>query len=740
MTLEIKDPGAWSARSLCRHYFHFAGQKMLWDAHVANTTGGRKSIKLSDFALFSNVGLQVGGEPEAAKKNSEGKRKSLVSSPHVILEDDTPAVAAAPADLANSEISPMKELLLAKKPNIGKLRQLLKDMSDTERSKWIDASLDSTPPPMPAPLFHTVAAAQWDAVHLLVEFKVNVLAQYEGKSMLKGWIKPMTPLVECVKGRKGRFVGTMLGDKLEAVENLLVKAAKELESGAAAGAKEEDKKKELVPLGRKRTKSIHLKCSRGLMLHTQGHPNMKYELDDNFCKQSLSSVRAAIDTDTNQPFAIKAGSKVHEHMGGDPEALLWNEIVILRKLEHPNIIKLYETFEDDTHIFMVFELCKGGELFDRLVSMGSFCEKTVMRLAYQMGAAIRHVHELRICHRDIRPEAFMVLEEGPLDETCVKLIDFNTAKEISPQPLTTKICTLHYVAPEVLTSQGYNEKVDIWSLGVVIYVMAAGVPPFDAENELDVLKAVKAGTFSFEPEGIWEEFSSGVKDLIRALMTRDPEQRPDISTVMDLPRMTQAEDEGAMYMTAKGDGSDKGAVYDHQRTIRVAFAMLSENIGDDQIIELRRIFRDLDANGSGMVNIADCRSSLVGMLNGLSGVEELRDLLASDKLSGKVNYAMFLATMTDKRRHIRREAARSVFNTFDIDKNGNVSLYEIAQALTKEKELRKEEKATVMNSKEIQAIWEEMREVFGELEYEDKELAFEDFFKQLPRANLDICV
>jgi len=273
----------------------------------------------------------------------------------------------------------------------------------------------------------------------------------------------------------------------------------------------------------------------------------------------------------------------------------------------------------------------------------------------------------------------------------------------------------------------------------VIYVMAAGVPPFDAENELDVLKAVKSGTFAFEPESQWEEFSSGVKDLIKALMTRDPEQRPCINTVMELPRMTQAEDEGAMYMTAKGDDDGKSPSNDHQKNIRIAFALLSEYVGDDQITELRRVFRDLDTEGSGMVNIADCRERLVSMVDGLEGIEELKALLTSDKLSGKVNYAMFLATMTDKRRHIRREAARTVFNTFDIDKNGNVSLYEIAQALTREKELRKEEKGTV-NNKEIQAIWDEMREVFGEQEYEDKELGFEDFFKQLPRANLDICV
>merc|ERR1719296_597982 len=98
----------------------------------------------------------------------------------------------------------------------------------------------------------------------------------------------------------------------------------------------------------------------------------------------------------------------------DPEAELWNEIVLTRRFAHPNIIKMIETFEDESNIFMVFELCSGGELFDRLVKRRSFPEQTIWRVAYQMGAAVRHLHGLRIAHRDIRPEAFIVADARPL--------------------------------------------------------------------------------------------------------------------------------------------------------------------------------------------------------------------------------------------------------------------------------------------------------------------------------------
>lgn len=723
-TQELTD---WSLRGLCNHYYYYAVQKSLWDDHVAATTSkGRRSIKVSDFALGRMGSMEWVGGTET--RGSE--RRSLPISPAVILDEEEHAAIATEVADAMPEISPLKELMIARKPDLQKLRKLLSELPD--KAKWINASLDSTPPPMPAPLFHAVAAGQWDVLELLVEVKVDVTAQYPGKSMLKGWIKPDTPLVECVKGRKGRFVGTMLGDKLDSVEALLHKAAK-AQRGEVA-------KPDAPPLARKRTKSIQLKCSRGLMLHTQGHPNMKYELDGNFCCASLSSVRAAIDTESGEAFAIKAGSKTHDTSVKDPEAELWNEIVILRKMEHPNIIKLYETFEDETHIFMVFELCRGGELFDRLVHEGCFPERIVMRVAYQMGSAIRHLHELRICHRDIRPEAFIVADDSPLEETCVKLIDFDTAKEIvGNQPIMTKICTLHYVAPEMLTSTtGYNEKIDIWSFGVVVFVMAAGVPPFDADNELDVLRAVTSGTFSFEPDAIWKDISQDVKDLLLQLMVADPEQRLDIVQVMDHPRMTQAEVDGAFYVPSKGEhhsgGGDTG-----QKNIRSAFAKLVDVLSDEQIVQLRIFFRTLDDEGSGMVELADCRLQLQQMVEGAEGADELIALLGSNSLRGKVNYAMFLATMTDKRRHIRREAARAVFNTFDIDKNGNVSLYEIAQAMQKESELKGVKYGTVP-PKEVQAIWVEMKEVFAQQELSDVEMAFEDFFKLLPRANLDINV
>lgn len=759
MNLSIEDPNRWTNRALCKHYFHYAAQKMLWAETVASSgpMTQRKSIRIADMEnlakqLGDMAASQSGGAPARrlgtsrassfASEGGEERRRQSIKSQHIILEDDdnpsTPQSARG-GRRPVCAISPLKEVLLAKRPDLSVLIGLLQDMSPNERKRWLNCTLDATPPPMPAPLFHAVAAAQWDVVATLVEFKVDVTAEYEGKSLLKGWIRPKTPLVECIRSRKGRFVGTMLGDKLEAVEVLLTNAASNRKATSQAKPAEEEDFK--IPYKRPRAKSVQLRSSRGLMLHTQGHPNSKYELDGIFGGSSGSTTIAAISSEDRRAYAIKAGSKLVDSGRKDPEAELWNEIVTMRKLDHPNIIRLIETFEDETHIFMVFELCKGGELFDHLVRDGSLAENVAMRLAFQMASAIRHLHQLRICHRDIRPEAFYVAEGAPLANATLKMMDLSSAKDIGGGTLTTKICTLHYVAPEVLTSiDGYTEKVDVWSFGVVLYVMAAGIPPFDADDELEVLQAVKEGELVFEPEHVWDGVSQATKDLVSSLLTRDPDERPDIVGAMELPRLALAERERDSDCPAEpGPTPSASSSVENASQLRNAFETLGGAISDSQLLSLKKLFREQDPGHTGAVNIGECRQGLLELLQGTEGVDSLLKQLDDGDFAASINYTMILATMTDKRRALRREAARSVFNMFDIDKNGNVSVYEIAQAMSKETELR-EGKLGNIPQRELQAIWDEMHQVFAGQEFSDRELTFEDFFKQLPRTNLDALV
>lgn len=725
MTTGIEEESCWTVRGLARHYFHFAMQKTLWDqnVHEADEAGqrrSRRSMKVADLLPLPGVEM----------------------SP------------VEPAQVPVEGISPLKVIFIEKKPDAEKVRSLLASLSVEDRAKWVNAPLDATPPPMPAPLFFAVAGVHTNLVQALLEYDVDVTAQYPGKSMLKGWVKPNVPLVESCAARKGRFVGTMLGDKLECIEQMLIKA-KKAKDGDPTSPK---RSSEATPKGQRR-KSFQMKCRVGVMDHTHDHPSSKYELvDDPHAHNSGPQdqpqiVREAVHIDSGEVYAIKAGSKVDDVSVTDPEAALWNEIGIIRKLDHPNIVRLHETFENDTHIFMVLEGCLGGGLFDRMVSDGVVEEPAALRLAYQIGSAIRHLHQLQICHRDLQPEAVFLAECGPLIETGVKIIDFSTSREFSSTSrMTTKVCTLHYVAPEILSSDnGYTEKVDIWAYGVLLYTMISGTPPFNAEQDLDILSLVKEGKYDFTPAGLWAGINDDTKDLISKCLTVDEDKRPDMWGVMDHKAMTDAEADGAVYTAsatlgrANDQSKDKSAA-NAVNMVKATFSMIAEVISDKQVTELRDLFKRLDYQDTGMIELEESVNELKDMVQDNSEATQLLKLLNTGGITGRVNYLMYMATMTDRRRQLRREASRAVYNMLDLDKNGAISLYEIAQALEKPRDLDEVLKFKGVSMKEVQKIWAEMKEVFIIPEEDhtklgsqlpDRELTFDEFFKELPLSKDD---
>jgi len=208
--------------------------------------------------------------------------------------------------------------------------------------------------------------------------------------------------------------------------------------------------------------------------------------------------------------------------------------------------------------------------------------------------------------------------------------------------------------------------------------------------------------------------------------------------------MVHAELHGAVYEASESLGrSSSGPTKEKTCTssrVKAAFSMMAEAITDDQLDELRVLFKALDTEESGMVELHACISEIKKMINHSDEAKDLLKLLDSEDINGRVNYTMYLATMTDRRRHLRREAARCVFNNFDIDKNGNISLYEIAQALSHHETLSLSKSSNV-SMKEVQKIWSEMRDHFKmkkNEELSDREMSFDEFFKELPNSNKDI--
>lgn len=204
-------------------------------------------------------------------------------------------------------------------------------------------------------------------------------------------------------------------------------------------------------------------------------------------------VREAIELNSagkGSSVAVKSIPK--KKLKGDM-GLFMRELSVLQELDHPNIIRLYETFEDEKYFHLVMELCTGGDLLERIVVRGVFHEDEAADLMKKLILAVNHMHCCFISHRDLKPEN--VLYAGDV----VKIADFGISSKFGEDndvKMTSIVGTPHYVAPEVLT-RSYGKECDVWSLGVILYVLLSGKMPFDAEDVREVLDLIMRASFNF---------------------------------------------------------------------------------------------------------------------------------------------------------------------------------------------------------------------------------------------------
>jgi len=193
-------------------------------------------------------------------------------------------------------------------------------------------------------------------------------------------------------------------------------------------------------------------------------------------------------------------------------------------MDHPNIIKLHKCFEDQQSIYLVLEMCSGGELFDRITNAGYFTEVQAAISMQQIARAVCYMHEHHVTHRDLKPENCLLMTQDPIEKNSLKIIDFGLSCSFSAgQVLKTKVGTPYYVAPQVLAGN-YDQMSDMWSVGVIMYVMLCGYPPFYGKTEADVLRKVRLGNFSFQ-DADWKNISEDAKHLIRNLLKMNPRDR-----------------------------------------------------------------------------------------------------------------------------------------------------------------------------------------------------------------------
>jgi len=246
-----------------------------------------------------------------------------------------------------------------------------------------------------------------------------------------------------------------------------------------------------------------------------------YDLKKKLGEGAFSVVKEAAHKKTKVSYAIKIVTKAK--LTEDDEEALKDEISILKDFDNQHVIRLYDVFNENLYYYLVTERMMGGELFDRVVKKAYYNEKEARDVCKILFMAIEYCHSKQVAHRDLKPENLLLVSND--DDSQLKIADFGFAKKVTSEScLTTQCGTPGYVAPEILENVAYGTKSDMWSLGVITYILLGGYPPFIEKNQRNLFRKIRQGDYKFHDE-YWGNVSHDAKDLIKKLLTVDPSKR-----------------------------------------------------------------------------------------------------------------------------------------------------------------------------------------------------------------------
>lgn len=406
---------------------------------------------------------------------------------------------------------------------------------------------------------------------------------------------------------------------------------------------------------------------------------------------------------TGQQYALKVLNLLRVSSASKKEMLL-REIPIMKVLDHKNVIKIVEVFRKINTVYIVMELCTGGELFDKLYAQpdARFSESDARHLATKMLSSLAYLHSNDLVHRDLKLENFIFTSKS--EDADIKLIDFGFSRQYleGETKMNELVGTCYYVAPEVLNRQ-YTASSDLWSLGVVLYMMVTGEAPFDGSSNSSIMQNIRVKTR--DPEMLRSELDSELAghdlsdpciDFLLRLLTVDPEKRMTAAQGLEhrwiksddflseeerrkRPRKTDSEvqrDRGTtiaqMRINAKANEWQRAALF------AVAFEMSSTDLA-----ELNEAFEAMDHNKDGSITYKEFQDEMVK--HGLKDSDKIKELFDSVDTdgTGSIQYTEFLASAMEQQVLATQEQVEAAFYRLDLDSSGFISRDELAAMLGK---------------------------------------------------------
>ncbi|KAL9240639.1 hypothetical protein vseg_014836 [Gypsophila vaccaria] len=384
------------------------------------------------------------------------------------------------------------------------------------------------------------------------------------------------------------------------------------------------------------------------------------------------------EIETGERFACKMISKSKLRTEVDVEDVR-REVEIMRHLpKHDNIVAFKEAFEDKEAIYLVMEICQGGELFDRIVAKGHYSERAAAQLVRKILQIVKVCHEHGVIHRDLKPENFLFADKK--ESAALKAIDFGLSIFFEPgQRFSEIVGSPYYMAPEVLR-RNYGPEVDVWSVGVILYILLCGVPPFWAETDEGIANAIIKGTIDFEREP-WPRISSQAKDLVQSMLEHNPYSRLTVDEALEHPWMKNADNNvdislGQNVMTRIKQFSLMNKF--KKKVLRV----VADTMPEEEIEDLIKIFKMMDIDENGLLDFDELKVGLLKLGYNHPDPDIHFILEAADvDGNGSLDFGEFLALSIhirkmDDDRHLLR-----AFNHFDKDSNGYIDFEDLKKEL-----------------------------------------------------------
>ncbi|KAJ4825771.1 Mitogen-activated protein kinase cpk1 [Turnera subulata] len=453
-------------------------------------------------------------------------------------------------------------------------------------------------------------------------------------------------------------------------------AKKQQEQKQEQEEEEAGRSKKKKQINKKRLASAGLEAESVLRKKTE-HLKEHYNLGRKLGHGQFGTTFLCVEKETGKEYACKSIAKRKLLTGDDVEDVR-REIEIMHHLSgHPNLISIQGAYEDAVAVHVVMELCCGGELFDRIIKRGHYSERKAAQLTRTIVGVIQTCHSLGVMHRDLKPENFLFVNQN--EDSPLKAIDFGLSVFFKPgETFTDVVGSPYYVAPEVLCKH-YGPEADVWSAGVIVYILLSGVPPFWAENEREIFDEVLHGELDFTSDP-WPNISDSAKDLVRRMLDRDPKKRLTAHQVLCHP-----------WVRDDGVAPDKpldSAVLSRLKQFsamnklkKMALRIIAENLSEEEIAGLKEMFKMIDTDNSGQITFEELKEGLKRFGATLNEAEIYNLMQAADiDNSGTIDYGEFIAATLHLNKVEREDHLFAAFSYFDRDNSGYITLDELQQA------------------------------------------------------------